>query len=416
MGLVDDQRRHRALRRPPADRRCRRQSPSEQACRPDAYQEYIGETVEPWSYLKSAYYAPRGYPDGLYRVGPLARLNVATLGRHAEGRPRVGRVSAARARAPCCSSFHYHYARLIEILYALERIGQILDEPDILSTRVRAHAEPNNLEGIGVAEAPRGTLLHHYKIDEHGLIVWANLIIATGHNNLAMNRGVLQVARHFVDGERLQEGMLNRVEAVIRAYDPCLSCSTHALGKMPLRIQLLAPDGAVLRRVGARSERCIAHGSSSATATRCGRTMVSAGSSRSGSGVTWPGIDRRRMSSVLAEHQLTPELAEPISRASLVIFVDAREGGQPRSRRLPASSRPLAKGRWRSATTSIRLRSCQMARLLYGRCPTAVVISVDGDDFSYGTELSPWFRRPFRRSSERSATSWWTAWPRSACR
>jgi NAD-reducing hydrogenase large subunit len=163
--------------------------------------------------------------------------------------PKAGAEWAAfRQLAPgaVLSSFHYHYARLIEMVYALERIGQILDEPDILSTRVRAHAEPNNLEGIGVAEAPRGTLLHHYKIDENGLIVWANLIIATGHNNLAMNRGVLQVAKHFVDGARLQEGMLNRVEAVIRAYDPCLSCSTHALGKMPLRVQLLSPDGLVL--------------------------------------------------------------------------------------------------------------------------------------------------------------------------
>jgi NAD-reducing hydrogenase large subunit len=211
----------------------------------EAYPEYIGETPEPWSYLKSAYYAPHGYPDGMYRVGPLARLNVATSVDTPKAGPEWREFRQLGAGA-VLSSFHYHYARLIEILYALERIGQLLDEPDILNTRVRAHAEPNNLEGIGMAEAPRGTLLHHYKIDEHGLVTWANLIIATGHNNLAMNRGVLQVARHFVHGERLQEGMLNRVEAVIRAYDPCLSCSTHALGKMPLRIQLAAPDGTVL--------------------------------------------------------------------------------------------------------------------------------------------------------------------------
>ena len=211
----------------------------------DEYQEYIGETVEPWSYLKSAYYKRRGYPDGLYRVGPLARLNVATM----VGTPKAAREwSEFRQLDPgaVLSSFHYHYARLIEILYALEQIGQILDEPDILSTRVRAHAEPNNLEGVGIAEAPRGTLMHHYKIDENGLMVWANLVIATGHNNLAMNKSVLQVSKAYVRGEKLQEGMLNRVEAVIRAYDPCLSCSTHALGKMPLRIQLAAQDGTVL--------------------------------------------------------------------------------------------------------------------------------------------------------------------------
>jgi NAD-reducing hydrogenase large subunit len=212
---------------------------------PDDYEKYVGETVEPSSYLKSAYYKPLGYPDGIYRVGPLARLNVATR----VDTPKAGRewVELRQIQSGAItSSFHYHLARLIEILYALERIGQLLDNPEILSTRVRAHAEPNNLEGIGMAEAPRGTLLHHYKIDENGLMVWANLIIATGHNNLAMNRSVAQVSREYVRGEKLQEGMLNRVEAVIRAYDPCLSCSTHALGKMPLRIHLAAPDGTVL--------------------------------------------------------------------------------------------------------------------------------------------------------------------------
>ena len=101
----------------------------------------------------------------------------------------------------------------------------------------------------GVAEAPRGTLIHHYRVDRHGLIASVNLIIATGHNNAAMNRGVLQVARHFVHGTKLAEGMLNRVEAVIRAFDPCLSCSTHAAGEMPLEIQLLAADGRVLDAV-----------------------------------------------------------------------------------------------------------------------------------------------------------------------
>jgi NAD-reducing hydrogenase large subunit len=100
-----------------------------------------------------------------------------------------------------------------------------------------------------VAEAPRGTLIHHYRIDDQGLITWANLIIATGHNNLAMNRGILQAAKHFVDGNNLKEGMLNRVEAVIRAFDPCLSCSTHASGQMALRIQLFSADGEIVDEV-----------------------------------------------------------------------------------------------------------------------------------------------------------------------
>jgi NAD-reducing hydrogenase large subunit len=110
-------------------------------------------------------------------------------------------------------------------------------------------AWPNALEGVGACEARRGTLFHPYKIDEQGLICWANLVIATGHNNLAMNRSVLQVAKHFVHGNRLTPGMLNRVEAVIRCYDPCLSRSTHALGRIELRIQLLSADGEVLDEV-----------------------------------------------------------------------------------------------------------------------------------------------------------------------
>jgi NAD-reducing hydrogenase large subunit len=212
---------------------------------PSRYLDYIGEKVESWSYLKSAYYKPQGYPNGIYRVGPLARLNVADRC----GTPRADQELAEfheLQRTAVLSSFHYHHARLVEILYCIERLEQLLNQQDILSKHVRAEARPNTLEGIGVCEAPRGTLFHHYKIDEQGLIRWANLIIATGQNNLAMNRSILQVAKHFVHGNRLTHGMLNRVEAVIRTYDPCLSCSTHALGEMALQIQLLAPNGEVL--------------------------------------------------------------------------------------------------------------------------------------------------------------------------
>ncbi|MCC7210065.1 MAG: Ni/Fe hydrogenase subunit alpha [Anaerolineae bacterium] len=206
------------------------------------YPDFIGEAVEPHSYLKSPYYKPMGYPNGIYRVGPLARLNIVDR----VGTPLADAEFAAFRWLDRQSSFHYHYARLIEILYCFERIDELLHEPDILSTHVRAHAEPNNFEGVGVSEAPRGTLIHHYKIDENGLITWANLIIATGNNNLAMNRGVLQVAKRFVKSDKLQDGMLNRVEAVIRCFDPCLSCSTHAVGEMPLRVELVGPDGALL--------------------------------------------------------------------------------------------------------------------------------------------------------------------------
>jgi NAD-reducing hydrogenase large subunit len=215
---------------------------------PQPYQDYIGEAVEPWSYLKSTYWKAAGYPGGIYRVGPLARLVVSeSLGTSEadaeldEFRSRVGRLPT--------STFHYHYARLIEALYGIERIAELLAGPDILSPRVRSHAPINRNEGVGVSEAPRGTLIHHYRVDDHGIVQWANLVIATGHNNLAMNESVTQVARTYVKSDRLSEGMLNRVEAVIRCYDPCLSCSTHALGDMPLQIQLLTPDGTVLDEI-----------------------------------------------------------------------------------------------------------------------------------------------------------------------
>ena len=215
---------------------------------PSEYSEFIGEKVEPWSYLKSTYYKPKGFPDGIYRVGPLARMNVADRC----GTPRADQELAEfheLQRTAVLSSFHYHHARLIEILYCLERMQQLLDDPEILSKHVRAFARPNAMEGVGACEAPRGTLFHHYKIDEQGLILWANLVIATGHNSVAMNRSILQVSKHFVHGERLTPGMLNRVEAVIRTYDPCLSCSTHAAGQMPLHVQLISHDGGVLDEV-----------------------------------------------------------------------------------------------------------------------------------------------------------------------
>ncbi|MFP4193113.1 MAG: Ni/Fe hydrogenase subunit alpha [Candidatus Hydrogenedentota bacterium] len=212
---------------------------------PTAYDQYIGEAVEPWSYLKMPFYKPQGYPNGIYRVGPLARLNNAD---HCGTELADKELAEFRklSNGAVLSSFHYHYARLIEILYCLETARELLNHPDALSTNVRAKARPSRNEGVGVAEAPRGTLIHHYRIDENEQIAWSNLIIATGHNNLAMNRGITQAAKKFVQGDQIKEGALNRVEAVIRCYDPCLSCSTHALGQMALQLQLLDPQGNVL--------------------------------------------------------------------------------------------------------------------------------------------------------------------------
>ncbi len=216
---------------------------------PERYQDLISEAVEPYSFMKFPYLKAQGYPEGIYRVGPLARLNIIDKC----GTPGADQEWAEFRelhRGALLSSFHFHYARLIEMLYAAEKMTQLLKDPTILNTFVRARAKPNAEEGVGVAEAPRGTLIHHYKIDKDGQITWANLVIATGHNNLAMNRGVLQVAQRFVRGNAIEEGMLNRVEALIRCYDPCLSCATHAVGQMPLQIQLLDPKRNVIDQIG----------------------------------------------------------------------------------------------------------------------------------------------------------------------
>ena len=209
------------------------------------YARIIGEETENWTYLKFPYYRDEGYPDGIYRVGPLARLNLVD-GCGTPMAQEAWEEFRSICDGPVQSSFHYHYARLVEIIFCAEKIKELLEDDEALNTRVRADAGVNALEGVGIAEAPRGTLIHHYKVDEDGLIRKVNMIIATGHNNLAMNRAVTQVAKRYVDGANLQEGMLNRVEAVIRAFDPCLSCSTHAVGRMPMHIRLVGPSGEML--------------------------------------------------------------------------------------------------------------------------------------------------------------------------
>ncbi len=214
----------------------------------EEYLDWIGEASLRDSYLKAPYFKPQGFPDGTYRVGPLARLNVANQC----GTPQADAEFVEfhqRFGSPAHSSFLYHYARLIEIVHALEKIELLLADPQILEKHVRATAGVNSLEGVGMIEAPRGTLIHHYKVNEDGGIIWANLIVATGHNNLAIGRSIRQVSEHFIDGNKLQEGMLNRVSAVVRAYDPCLSCSTHALGEIALRIQLVGADGTLLDEI-----------------------------------------------------------------------------------------------------------------------------------------------------------------------
>ena len=212
---------------------------------PDDYAQYIGEASLRESYLKAPFFKPQGFPAGVYRVGPLGRLNAIDQCGTPKADAELGEFRERFGRTPH-SAFLYHYARLIEITYALERIEALLADPQILDIHVRATAGVNSLEGIGIIEAPRGTLIHHYKVNEEGAITWANLIVATGHNNLAIGRSVQQVSEHYIDGMKLNEGMLNRVSAVVRAYDPCLSCSTHAWGVPALEIRLMDSQGKVL--------------------------------------------------------------------------------------------------------------------------------------------------------------------------
>jgi NAD-reducing hydrogenase large subunit len=177
-------------------------------------------------------------------VGPLARINAAERCGTPEADAELAEFRQRLGRCPQ-SAFFNHYARLIETLWCLERIQALLEDPEILSRRVRAHAGVNAPEGVGIIEAPRGILIHHYKVNDDGAIQWANLIVATGHNNLAMNYGVKQVASHFIKQGVVNEGILNRVCAVIRAYDPCLSCSTHANGRPSVQIDIRGADGSV---------------------------------------------------------------------------------------------------------------------------------------------------------------------------
>jgi NAD-reducing hydrogenase large subunit len=214
---------------------------------PQKYYEFINEAVQKSSYLKSPYYAPLGFPDGMYRVGPLARLNVAEQMGTPKADLELKKFKKLGGRS-VSSSFLYHYARLIEIVASLERIELALDDPDLFSDDLRADAGINSLRGVGVSEAPRGTLFHDYTVDRGGLLTKVNLIVATGQNNLAINQTVAQIARHFIRDGDVPEPMLNRIEHGVRCYDPCLSCSTHAVGQMPLQVRLIGPDGS-LRKV-----------------------------------------------------------------------------------------------------------------------------------------------------------------------
>jgi NAD-reducing hydrogenase large subunit len=203
------------------------------------YLDYIAEHVESWSYLKFPYYKKLGWPKGVYRVGPLGRLNAVEKINTPLANEEHKVFKSLNGGLPVENTLYFHYARLIETLFALERVRILLDDPDILSTEIQNNNYNFQGEGVGVVEAPRGTLIHHYWAKESGQLERVNLIVATGHNNYAMCEAVDRVAKTYITGPDITEGQLNRVEAAVRAHDPCLSCSTHAIGQMPMVIDVV---------------------------------------------------------------------------------------------------------------------------------------------------------------------------------
>lgn len=204
----------------------------------DDYQSYFGEHVERWSYMKFPYLKKQGLEKGWNRVGPLARMNVCSFipTPLAEFERQI--FFSETGSGVNNRTMHTHWARLIELLHCAELMKDLLHDPLLKGITLAAQGSPQN-EGIGILEAPRGTLIHHYSIDDHGMITRCNLIVSTTHNNEAMNRTVNEVAKKVISSEgELTEGMLNQVEVAIRAYDPCLSCATQALGQMPLKLEL----------------------------------------------------------------------------------------------------------------------------------------------------------------------------------
>lgn len=209
------------------------------------YEQHIVEEVKSWSYMKFPFIRELGPARGWYKVGPLARVQncdfIPSPLAEVERQDFIARGEGEPIHAPLA----YHWARMIEMLHAAEIIRELLDDPDLLSDE-RMSSGPRGREGVGIIEAPRGTLIHHYRVGEDDLVSYCNLIVSTTHNNQAMNEAVRQVARRYLDGRQLTEGLLNHIEVAIRAFDPCLSCATHALGKMPLVVELQGADGTLL--------------------------------------------------------------------------------------------------------------------------------------------------------------------------
>jgi NAD-reducing hydrogenase large subunit len=206
------------------------------------YNDYIHEEVKSWTYMKFPYLLSLGKEQGWYRVGPLARVNNCDFISTPKAESARQEFKAHSDEAMVHSTLAFHWARLIEALHCAESIKELLNDADIMGKDLVAQGE-KRLEGVGVIEAPRGTLFHHYQVDENDIVTKANLIVSTTSNNQGMNESVRQVAAEYLSGTELTEPLLNNLEVAIRAYDPCLSCATHAVGKMPLQLDLVDAEG-----------------------------------------------------------------------------------------------------------------------------------------------------------------------------
>jgi NAD-reducing hydrogenase large subunit len=211
------------------------------------YVDFIAEEVRDWSYMKFPFIRSVGPEKGWYRVGPLARLNTASFIDTPLAEAARQEFRAVTSDKPNNITMAYHWARMIELLHSIEKIRELFEDRDLQGTDLVTKGERREV-GIGLIEAPRGTLFHHYKVDKNDLVVSANLIVSTTHNNEPMNRAVAKVAQDHLQGVEITEGLLNHVEVAIRAYDPCLSCATHALGQMPMEITLTDADGQILNQ------------------------------------------------------------------------------------------------------------------------------------------------------------------------
>ena len=214
------------------------------------YLDYIDEEVRSWSYMKFPYLKEYGKQNGWYTVGPLARMNTADFIPTPLAQKEFEIYKAYTKGKPNHMSMHMHWARLIEILHSAEMMKELLNDPDIVNGENLVTKGNKTNEGIGLLEAPRGTLFHHYRINNNDQITMANLIVSTTNNNQPMNNAVEIVAKSYMTGQKeITEGMMNAVEVAIRAYDPCLSCATHALGKMPLEISIYDNNNNLIDRM-----------------------------------------------------------------------------------------------------------------------------------------------------------------------